>query len=53
MTEKAENPQPTVPITVGSLYSELVPQQQKSGQDNPGVKSLKQFHLKKPEAYDS
>ena len=42
-----------MPITSTTLYNELVPTGSAAATENPGVKALKQFHLKEPEVYDS
>lgn len=40
-------------ITSTTVYSELVPEANtKKNVDNAGVKALKQFHLKTPDAYE-
>ena len=48
--EQQEDARVGVPITTDTLYKPLVPAPQDGG-ENAGVKSLKQFHLKAPEAY--
>lgn len=44
---------PSAIISSETMYNELVPTQTTRNQENLGVKALKQFHLKKPEMYDT
>lgn len=49
IAEEAKQPAPG--ISSETMYETLVPVKSSTQADNPGVKALKQFHLKTPDCY--
>ena len=51
ISEEQKKPNPG--ITNETMYEQLVPVKSTTAADNPGIKALKTFHLKTPNAYES